>query len=150
MAEVAKILGVELDEVFDVEDGFRGEMDKTTVCRLTEKGLQTYVRVISCRGDIAEQWVDNGSLLSGLLCSNDRFTIVRKPWMPKDCDTFWTYYGDDFQVGEGIWEGCASDYARYKSGMVFRTKKEALAERPRVYKDTTGKEWRGEQWHLVS
>jgi hypothetical protein len=142
MAEVAKILGVELDEVFDVEDGFRGEMDKTIVCRLTEKGLQTCVRVISCRGDITEKWVGDGMLLSGLLCDNDRFTIVRKPWRPKKYDAFWTYYGEDFQPCETIWDGYPADCARLKSGMVFRTEKEAIAERPRVYKEMTGKEWR--------
>ena len=141
MAEVAKLLGVELDEEFEVDDYFCGENNKST-CRLTEDGLQVRFRVISCRGDIVEKWADNGSMLSGLLCDNDRFTIVRKPWRPKDCDTFWTYYGDDFQVGEGIWEGCASDYARLKSGMVFFTKEEALVARPRVYQELTGKEWR--------
>ena len=141
MAEVAKLLGLELDEEFEVADYFCGENNKST-CRLTEDGLQAHLRVISCRGDIAEKWVDNGSLLSGLLCNNDRFTIVKKTWRPKDCDTFWTYYGDDFQVGEGIWEYCASDYARLKSGMVFRTEKEAVAARPRVYQEVTGKEWR--------
>jgi hypothetical protein len=78
MKQVAEMLGVELNEVFEVEDDFRGEMDKTTVCRLTEKGLQVYARVISCRGDIAGKWVDDGRLLGGLLCDNDRFKIVRK------------------------------------------------------------------------
>ena len=141
MAEVAKILGVELDEEFEVDDYFCGENNKST-CRLTEDGLQVHVRVISCRGDIAEKWVDNGSLLSGLLCKNDRFKIVRKPWRPKYFDTFWTYYGKYFQPCEAIWDGCPVDYARLKSGMVFRTKEEALAARPSVYQDLTGKEWR--------
>jgi hypothetical protein len=141
MAEVAKILGVELDEVFDVEDGFRGEMDKTIVCRLTEKGLQTCVRVISCRGDITENWVGDGMLLSGLLCDNDRFTIVKKPWMPKDGDEYYTYFGADFRVGMSHWSGFPDEFAKYKCGMAFRTRGEAIAERPRVYKEVTGKEW---------
>ena len=142
MAEIAKLLGVELDEVFDVEDDFRGEMDKTIVCRLTEKGLQTYSRVISCRGDIAEKWVDNERLLGGLLCNNDRFTIVRKPWVPKDGDTYHSYFHRDFGVGLMVWDSLPSDFARYKSGMLFRNIKEAIEARPRIYRELTGKEWR--------
>lgn len=145
MAEVAKILGVELDEEFEVEDAVYGKKDRV---RLTESGLEVFLGKGCCGGE--GMWTLSYATMRDILVGRSGVRIVRKPWMPKDCDTFWTYYGDDFQVGEGIWEGCASDYARYKSGMVFRTKKEALAERPRVYKDTTGKEWRGEQWHLVS
>ena len=104
--------------------------------------MQTF-RVFACGNGVAEErWVRNDTMLRDLLRGDDRYKIVRKPWMPKDCDTFWTYYGDEFQVGEGIWEGCASDYARLKSGMVFRTEKEAVAARPRVYQEVTGKEWR--------
>lgn len=141
MAEVAKLIDVELNEVFDVEDGFRGEMDKTIVCRLTEKGLQTYSRVISCRGDITEKWVDDGSMLSGLLCDNDRFTIVRKPWMPKDGDRYFTYYTEKFNTGCDYWMSSFADHTRLKCGAVFRTQAEAIAARPRVYKELTGKEW---------
>ena len=142
MAEVAKILGVELDEVFDVEDGFLGEMDKTTVCRLTEKGLQTYSRVISCRGDITGKWVGDGMLLSGLLCDNDRFTIVRKPWRPKDGDEYYTYVSSYFMINRYTWSSDAWEYGIFKGGIVFRTREEAVAARPRVYKEMTGKEWR--------
>lgn len=143
MAEVAKLLGVELNEVFEIEDYFYGENDKSIYTyRLTEDELQTF-RVFACGNGVAEErWVRNDTMLRDLLRGDDRFNIVKKPWRPKDCDTFWTYYGDDFQVGEGIWEGCASDYARLKSGMVFRTEKEAVAARPSVYQEVTGKEWR--------
>lgn len=141
MAEVAKLLGVELNEVFDVEDDFRGEMDKKKTCRLTEKGLQIYSRVISCRGDITEKWIDIGSLLSGLLCDNDRFTIVRKPWMPKDGDTYYTYVSRCFFVNRYTWSSDAWEYGILKSGVVFRTREEAVAARPRVYKEMTGKAW---------
>lgn len=143
MKQVAEMLGVELNEVFEIEDYFYGENDKSTYTyRLTENELQTFVRVFTCSGGASvERWVRNDTMLRDLLRGDDRYKIVRKPWMPKDGETFWTYYGDDFQVGEGIWEGCASDYARYKSGIVFRTEKEAVAARPRVYKEMTGKEW---------
>ena len=51
MAEVAKLLGVELNEVFEIEDYFYGENDKSTYTyRLTENELQTFVRVFTCSG----------------------------------------------------------------------------------------------------
>lgn len=141
MAEVAKLLGVELDEVFDVEDGFRDEMDRKKTCCLTEEGLQVYVRVISCRGDIAGKWVDDERLLGGLLCDNDRFKIVKKPWRPKDGETYYTYVSRCFFVNRYTWSSDAWEYGILKSGVVFRTKEEAVAARPRVYKEMTGKAW---------
>lgn len=142
MAEVAKLLGVELNEGFEVEDGFRDEMNRKITCCLTEEGLQVYVRVISCRGDIAGKWVDDGRLLGGLLCDNDRFKIVRKPWMPKDGDEYYTYVSSYFMINRYTWSSDAWEYGIFKGGIVFRTREEAVVARPRVYKELTGKEWR--------
>lgn len=141
MKQVAEMLGVELNEVFEVEDDFRGEMDKKKTCRLTEKGLQVHVRVIGCRGDITDNWVGDGMLLIGLLSEGDRFNIVKKPWMPKDGETYYTYAGKHFMVSSYTWRGDSWEYGIYKGGVVFRTREEAVAARPRVYKEMTGKEW---------
>ena len=136
MKQVAEMLGVELDEEFEVEDTFYGKKYTTRVSHI---GLENYHNNGCCGGDT---WITNNAMLRELLVGCVGVRILKKPWRPKDSDTFWTYYADDFQVGEGIWEGCASDYARFKSGMVFFTEKEALAARPSVYQEVTGKEWR--------
>lgn len=141
MKQVAEMLGVSMNEVFEVEDDFRGEMDKKKTCRLTEKGLQVHVRVIGCRGDITDNWVGDGRLLIGLLSEGDRFNIVKKPWMPKDGDTYHSYFHSSFGVGLMVWDSLPSDFARYKSGMVFRNVKEAIDARPRIYEELTGKKW---------
>lgn len=141
MKQVAEMLGVELNEVFEVEDDFRGEMDKKKTCRLTDKGLQVHVRAIGCRGDITDNWVGDGMLLGGLLCNKDRFTIVRKPWMPKDGDTYFSYFYRGFSVGVMVWNSAPGDFARHKSGMIFRNEEEAIDARPRIYEELTGKKW---------
>ena len=130
MKQVAEMLGVALGEEFKVA---AKEGEYGCLYRISEGGIYR---------KSGFGWVPEDLLLVNILCGHKE--IKKLPWRPKDCDTFWTYYGDDFQVGEGIWEGCASDYARLKSGMVFFTEKEALAARSRVYQNLTGKEWRGE------
>ena len=80
-------------------------------------------------------------MLRDLLRGDDRYKIVRKPWMPKDGETYYTYAGKRFMVSSYTWRGDSCEYGIYKGGIVFRTREEAVAARPRVYKEMTGKEW---------
>lgn len=137
MSEVAKLLGVELDEEFEVEDEVYGKKDRV---KLTEIGLVVFLGKGCCGGE--GMWTLSNATMRDLLVGRTGVRIVRKPWMPKDGDTYHSYFHRDFGVGLMVWDSLPSDFARYKSGMVFRNVKEAIEARPRIYRELTGKEWR--------
>ena len=118
MAEVAKMLGVELGEEF--------EIDKlpTRRYKLTENnGLS---------GIYFGSWVvdeDSDKILKSLLLGE--CSIKRKPWKPKRGETYW-YVEKDGDIWEREWLSCRymSDHLnRYKLGNCYRTQEEAEANR---------------------
>lgn len=120
MAEVAKMLGVELSEEFEVK-GFTSEYNITG--KFTDVGME-----ISCRENELLQ-NDTDWFLCALLCG--KVTIKRKPWKPKRGETYWYVekYGD---IWEREWHPCRymSDHVnRYKIGNCYRTREEAEANR---------------------
>lgn len=125
MADVAKVLGVELGEKFKVaERGCRYE----TVYYFDRNGA----------------WDEDGqvadAIIPALLIGS--YEIVKLPWKPKYGDKYYTYYtnGEEWLIWDSTWSGDVSDYARLKSGIVFRTSQEALNALPQRYKELTGKE----------
>lgn len=69
------------------------------------------------------------------------------PFIPSYEEIYYTYIrdgNDTWMVHETVWTGAVSDYARLKSGIVFRSKKEALSNRARCYKDLTGDDYNNE------
>ena len=135
MAEVAKLLGVELNEDFEVEDTIYGTKYTTRVSHI---GLENYHNNGCCGGGI---WITNNAMLRELLVGRMGMRIVKKPWKPKEEDGYWTYTGCEFGICRCLWCNRAIDYARHKSGMLFRTEAEAIEARPRIYKELIGKEW---------
>lgn len=102
--------------------------------------------------------IDNYILLDkGMFCSDGDFVsapciwhlikgeykIIKLPWKPKYGDRYYTYYtnGEEWLIWDITWSGDVSDYARLKSGIVFRTSQEALNFLPQKYKELTGKEY---------
>lgn len=75
MADIAKLLGVELDKEFDIKDSDYNPY------KLIDKGL------VDCDGDVRD------SLLMNLLKGN--FEIIKKPWVPEEDEPYWylTYEG---------------------------------------------------------
>lgn len=71
------------------------------------------------------------------------YKIVKLPWKPKHGDKYYTYYTnkEEWLIWDSTWSGDVSDYARLKSGIVFRTSQEALNALPQRYKELTGKEY---------
>ena len=136
MAEVAKLLGVELNEDFEVEDTIYGTKYTTRVSHI---GLENYHNNGCCGGGI---WITNNAMLRELLVGSVGVRILRKPWKPKSRETYWTYNLNYFDVVESCWSDWAQEFAMLKCGAVFRTREEAVAARERVYKELTGKEWR--------
>ena len=111
MAEVAKLLGVELGEEFECSDG--------TCCVFDNNDV---FNVVSRTNNICMSNRILGDLLMGVL------TIIHKPWKPKSNELFWFVLqnGDlDVCYRKNVW----FDTILYKIGNCYRTQVEAEANR---------------------
>lgn len=119
MAEVAKLLGVELDEVFF----FKGRSGcytyySKTYLKFTESGLKESVNRTSWHSAPAWMWK---SLITGML------QITKLPWKPSYSDAY--YMPTVVSRGKYLklfWTGSEADKSSYQQGLVYRTKEEAI------------------------
>lgn len=130
MPEVARMLGVELNEEFKIK-GY----DKLTY-KFNNDGLifnrdNNDVKIF----DIPANALTLVSLLNG------ESEIVKLPWKPRKDDVFYSFYstyvschGDDciWKVKSRYWNNNLADFALYKAGWVFKTRAEAEAALPAV------------------
>ena len=119
MAEVAKLLGVELNEVFFVKgcSGCYTYYSKTYL-KFTESGLKDSVNRTSWHSAAAWVWK---SLITGAL------KINKLPWKPSRDDAY--YMPSVTSIDKYIklfWTGSKNDEDSYQQGLVFRTEKEAV------------------------
>ena len=129
MKEVAKLLGVELDEKFFIVDG-HGKRDKPY--RLTKRAVEMQLQ--------DGMWIPSPAILIGL-CSG-KYKIEEPPFKPMYGETYYTVYYNDYTPEHFVWKDSPTDYARLKCGLVFRDLVEAHKAKPRVYEELTGKEWK--------
>lgn len=106
MAEVAKMLGVELDQDFECNES-------PCTYRITKNGVR-------CNGVLGADSLT--MLLNGTL------TIKRKPWKPKNGDGYWTVISDG-SIYYVLYRDDIIDFYCYKLGNCYRTNKEAEANR---------------------
>lgn len=126
MKDIAKLLGVELDEEFYLEDVTDGgcyityDNDKT-VLKLSNAGM--------LRRDkhMVSGWIDSTyHYLLGLLTG--RYTIVKKPWKPSHGLRYY-YVRLDKTLDYTIFDSeCYWDVLAYTLGNCFRTKEEITPE----------------------
>lgn len=123
MAEVAKILGVELGEVFRIvivyENG--DEYKYRNYYRLTEKGG------IEVSDDNITWDIDIAGVLMWLLLGNTR--IVKLPWKPQEDERYYTPFiatNPRNMYDEFYWENDDVDIERYRMGLVCKTSVEAV------------------------
>lgn len=109
MAEVAKMLGVELGEEFEI-----GPYNAKYV--LSDDG------VYSVGGSKSVCTIALNNLLNG------EWIIKRKPWKPKDDEKYWCVEPDGKITGY-CWMNIAGGNACYKLGNCYRTREEAEANR---------------------
>ena len=117
MAEVAKMLGVELGEEFEIDYA-------TDITTLSAKITDTGFYIINSNN------LEFSGLFLNLLLSG-QLEIKRKPWKPKRGETYW-YVEKDGDIWEMEWHPCRymSDHVnRYKLGNCYRTREEAEANR---------------------
>lgn len=129
MKQVTEMLGVEFEEEFRIKDTSTGNILKD-VYRITTQRLE---RMVSKEWNMYNGILDN--VLSG------RYEVVKTPYEPKVGGRCWTYSDEDFEIGIVIFYKTPSMLAMMKSGMLFRTENEAIATRPRIYEELTGKKW---------
>ena len=114
MAEVAKALGLELEEVFRIDgDGH--------YFRLTDTGLGMSM-VLGNKG----WFVAPINALNGLLLGENE--IIKLPWKPREDERY--YYplpSDNDLWGGSTWTDSNYDNMRLNRGLVFKTINEATA-----------------------
>ena len=119
MAEVAQMLGVELEEVFKVTDDDSGKYHN--YYKFTEKkGIEVSDDNVKWEADTAGTLV-----LKWLLIGVAR--IIKLPWRPSRGDLY--YMPSVTSIGKYIklfWTGSRNDEGSYQQGLVLRTKKEAV------------------------
>lgn len=121
MQDVAKMLGVELEEEFKLT-GYNG----TFV--LTNKGMM-WLTPDKRRSSEVFALED---LLTG------RIELVRVPWQPKDGDEYY-YPACNFKdIFSTNWSYSVSDFAFKEAGMIFRTREECEAAMPELRKKYLG------------
>ena len=114
MAEVAKLLGVEIGERFKLSSDFN---DYVYDYYLTEHGIVLDEKGQSCVST---------DLLCGILYGE--YTIKRKPWKPKLNEMFYIVVRDG-TVRYMHWDDCTNHNNYYKLGNFYRTYEEAEANR---------------------
>lgn len=106
MADIAKLLGVELDKEFNIKDSDYNPY------KITDKGL------VDCDGDV------RGDLFTRLITGN--FEIIKKPWVPEEDEPYWflTYEGN--AVPDRFKDYFSSVHQmRVRLGNFFKTEQEA-------------------------
>lgn len=115
MPEIAKMLGVELGEIFKMTN-------YNSLYRFTERGLEFKGTAGWCLSERIE-W-----LLTG------RNEILKLPWQPKEGDRYY-FPATDFQYScPETWDNHPIDFALKEAGMAFKTKEECEAALPELRK----------------
>ena len=116
MEEVAKLLGVELDEEFELV------FSSPSTCHATIKSTIDGVKVI--KTDVYDIFNFKSYLLEHLLKGS--YGIKKKSWRPKFNEKYYSI-GIDGGVENGTWLNDFLDYTLYKIGNCYRTVEEARA-----------------------
>lgn len=124
MAEVAKMLGVELGEEFEIEFPAPSTISTTAVFKENE------FRIVKTDAYTVTPYWDY-SVLHDLLV--DSLAIKRKPWKPSAGDQYW-YVSSNGSADYYCWTDDILDFLTYKLGNCYRTREEAEANRDKWVK----------------
>lgn len=119
MPEIAQMLGVEIEEEFDViyETGQKSDWGPY---KITSDGLV----------DESGNWKLHATALFNLLTG--KYTIQKRPWRPKDVEQFWLVKSDGNVCSNHFYKDDANDLALLNMGNCFPTKKAAKAAVPEM------------------
>lgn len=121
MADVAKMLGVELEEEFKI-DGIELKY------RFTENGVYCHVD--------NGWWQCSNVMLPKILLGE--FEIIKLPWQPKKGDEYY-YPGEGFNnICRALWGNTVFGFAYKEAGLIFKTYEECEAALPELRKKYLG------------
>ena len=125
MAEVAKLLGVELGESFKITSDTQGDYpgDYQNYYRFTENNCFEF-------SDDGVEWkmTTAAALLKYILMGDIR--IVKLPWKPRKGEKYYIPYISTQQKGMHVtyyWNNDHIDIEHYRMGLVCKTPEEAIA-----------------------
>lgn len=121
MADVAKLLGIELEEEFMVTED-------DNVYKLTEGGLKYKAE----DGNWYYETAAFLNLLEGLV------EIIKQPWRPKKGEVYCRPMDGFEDVDFDNWSNHPIDFALKEAGMIFKTKAECEAALPALRKKYLG------------
>lgn len=122
--QIAKMLGVELGEEFQV----KGDDEMTYI--FTDDGLK-----ITYAGGIEISQISTNSAFVALVMGKEEF--VKLPWKPKMYEEYWTFgkLGKQWTVGTLSWKELPYEILLLSKGWVYRTRAEAKTALPAVAKE---------------
>ena len=127
MTDVAKLLGVELNEAFEVTNGkhtSKAIIINNTFCEITREGMTN----------------PNSLLLQVVL--KGEFSVQKLPWKPKLDEEFYSICFSNIKQPPYVycyrWRDDEFDFCKLGMGIVYRTKAEAEAHLADDYKKLTG------------
>ena len=120
MADVARMLGVELEEEFKIDGS-------NLIYKFFENGL--YLRC-------SEGWLPAKYQFLDLI--KGECNIVKFPWTPKTNEAYYRPSRKFFGVTSEVWTDNPYDYAFKEAGMIYRTEKECEAALPGLRKKYLG------------
>ena len=129
--EICKMLDLKVGEEFKIE-----EYDDDKRFFFTDDGdLNFYYNDAKSNLIVVAQ----PTTIAEIVCG--RVEIVKLPWRPHYGEHFWTFTNpccsgsNRWKCRILTWNGEVNDFARYKSGWVFKTRKEAEAALPKTAKE---------------
>lgn len=117
MPEVARMLGVEIGEEFDIFDN-DGEKIVYSPYKITDNAI------VDCEGDPIP------GLFYDLLTS--KYTLQKYPWRPKDGEKYWLITNEEELTWRYFYESCIVELALLNMGNCFPTKEAAEAAVPEM------------------
>ena len=121
MADVAKLLGIELDEEFMVTED-------DSIYKLTKDGLEY-------KSDNGNWHYANDVFLNLL---DGTIEIVKLPWRPKKGDEYY-YPGEGLNsICRALWDNTVFGFAYKEAGLIFKTYEECEAALPALRKKYLG------------
>ena len=131
--EIAKLLGVEMEEAFKIR---RPDYE---VC---ENGIYAFFENEGLMKKNEQAEFDNNSSIEFEDLCLGNYEVVKLPWEPKEDEEYWTIsflknqqpYAENY-----VWNGDDMDFTKLKLGMVYRTEKEAKEHLAEDYQRLIGK-----------
>lgn len=121
MADIAKMLGVKLEEEFHL-------MDSNVFYKIVNEGLCYRFNTT---------WYPSSNDLFVKLMTGEK-EIIKLPWQPKTNEAYYRPSRKFFGVTSEVWTDNPYDYALKEAGMIFKTKEECEAALPGLRKKYLG------------